>query len=115
MLVKAAGKITAHEALTELKKSMITKRGEGISRHLFNFMESRFFFKKGVAIQFLQLLHLIGTLLNTRRVALLFDEIPVTFGLESLAPFLNSDDVEIGIFVEQTKAIEFLNQIDEGN
>ncbi len=115
MLVKAAGKITAHEALTELKKSMITKRGEGISRHLFNFMESRFFFKKVVAIQFLQLLHLTGKLLNTKRVALLFDEIPVTFGLESIAPFLISEDVEIGIFVEQTKAVEFLNQADPGN
>jgi len=28
---------------------------------------------------------------------------------------LNSDDVEIGILVEQTKAVEFLNQIDVGN
>jgi len=83
VLVKATGKITAHEALSELKKSMITKRGEGISRYLFHFMGSRFFFKKGVAMQFQQLLLLIGKLLNTKRVALLFDEIPVIFDLES--------------------------------
>ncbi|MEA3286568.1 MAG: hypothetical protein U9Q77_04245 [Candidatus Marinimicrobia bacterium] len=107
---RVVGEGNFSETFGEIKKSIITKQGEGITRRLYDFQDSDFFFDIDKAIQLVNIIQHTGKMLNSKKIALLFQEIPETFDLEQLAPHLESEDVSIGIFIEQAKAVEFLNQ-----
>jgi hypothetical protein len=110
VIVKATGKISMREIFGEIKEAVETKRGEGISRRLVDLTDQDFFYELRDAEEILNTLQQAAKSLNTKKIALLFKEIPKNFDLEKIIPLLNSPNMRIRIFLDKTKAIEFLNE-----
>ena len=58
----------------------------------------------------LRMLKASATVLGSRRVAVIFKEIPDSFDFEKIRSLLNTQSLSIGFFTDQTAAVQFLNK-----
>ena len=111
VILKTIGKVSISDIITEIKAAITTKRGDGITRRLIDMTDQEFSFSFEGAKKILSALQLQGKVLRPRKIAIVFQEIPDSFDFDKIKPFLTSPILEIGIFTDKTKAIEFLNEM----
>lgn len=113
VVLKVTGKVSVSDIINEIKTALTTKRGMGISRRLIDMREQAISFDLATAKKLLTALQIQAKTLHSKKIALLFTHIPDNLELDQLDVLLNSPAVEIGVFTDKTKSIEFLNKVPE--
>jgi hypothetical protein len=111
VILKVIGKVSVSDIITEIKEAITTKRGDGITRRLINMTDQKFSFDLESAQKILNAMQIQAKVLRPKKIAIVFREIPDSFDFDKIKPFLTSPTLEIGIFTDKTKAIEFLNKV----
>ncbi len=114
VILKVIGKVSISDIITEIKEAITTKRGIGITRRLIDMRDQEFSFSLEDAQKILGALQIQAKVLRPKKIAIVFQEIPDIFDLDKIKSFLTSPILEIGIFKDKTKAIEFFNKISQG-
>ncbi len=113
VILKTIGKVSVSDIITEIKEAITTKRGDGITRRLIDMRDQKFSFSLEDAQKILGALKIQAKVLRPRKIAIVFQEIPDTFDFDKIKSFLTSPILEIGIFTDKTKAIEFFNKVSQ--
>ncbi|MCD4719496.1 MAG: hypothetical protein K8S13_06505 [Desulfobacula sp.] len=110
VVLKSIGDVSVPDIMTEIKKAITTKRGDGITRRLIDMTDQKFSYDLEDAQKVLNAVQIEAKVLRPKKIAILFQEIPDSFDFDKIESLLNSPIVEIGIFIDKIKAIEFLNK-----
>ncbi len=109
VVLKGVGKNTIADVISEIHKSIETKRGEGFRRRLIDMTNQEISFDLKEAQKILGAMQKQAEILQTRKVALLFKSMPSNFDITEIEPLLSSETLDIGIFLDKKQAVEFLN------
>lgn len=110
VVVKSTGEISIDNMLEEIDKAISEKRGKNIPRRLIDLSENEFNYSTEDAEKVFKALWKEARILRIDKIALLFNNIPDTFDIKKIIPFLDTSFTTIRMFVDKQKAIEFLNK-----
>ncbi len=109
VVLKGVGEITIADVISEIQKSIATKRGAGFNRRLIDMTEQEISFDLSEAQEILGAMQTQAKVLQTRKVALLFQKMPANFDMTDIESLLSSETLDIGIFIDKKTAVKFLN------
>ncbi|MFH2091189.1 MAG: hypothetical protein ABIJ31_02395 [Pseudomonadota bacterium] len=110
VVLKAKGKISVMDIISEIQHAITIKRGDGITRRLIDMTEQVFSYNVEDVQKIKKMMDVSAKVLGSRRVAVLFKEIPENSDFEKIIPLLNSSVLEIQLFTDRTDAVSFLNK-----
>ena len=108
-IIKPDSDTSIDEYLSNVQKSVLTKRGLGVSRRLIDLSLLNYLENKSDASKFMLAMNQEVSVHRTKKVAILFREITDAMDLESIIPFLAESKAEVRLFVDKGKAVSFLN------
>lgn len=110
VVLKSKGTVTAKDIVYEIQQAIHTKRGEGIARRLIDMTDQDFSGYIEDADTILKMIKASASVLGSRKIAILFKQIPDDFDFGKLISHLRSPTLEIEFFTDQANAIGFLNK-----
>ncbi len=110
VVLKAHGKVSVMDIISEIQKAINTKRGDGIKRRLIDMTNQEFIYDLENAQKVLKMMAVSAKILGSRKIAVLFKEIPDDFDFDKIKTFLNSPNVVIEFFTNKANAARFLNK-----
>ncbi len=110
VVLKAKGNVTVMEIISEIQVAISTKRGAGIERRLIDMTEQEFIYNLEDAQKVLKMMNISANVLSSKKIAILFKEIPDSFEFGKLKSLLKSSTLEIEFFTDKVKAAQFLSK-----
>jgi len=110
VVLKAKGNVSVIDIISEIQVAISTKRGDGVTRRLIDMTEQEFTYNFKDAQKVLKMMKVSANVLGSKKIAILFKEIPENFELKELKSFLKVSTVEIGFFTDKAKATQFLSK-----
>ena len=110
VVLKSKGKVSTKDIVYEIQEAINTKRGEGIARRLIDMTDQEFSGYIEDAGTILKMIKASARVLGSRKIAVLFKAIPDSFESGEIILQLRSPTLEIEFFIDNAKAIEFLNK-----
>ncbi len=111
VVIKAKGKVSVIDIISEIEVAINTKRGDGVTRRLIDMTEQEFTYNFKDAQKVLKMMKVSANVLGSKKIAILFREIPKNFELRELKSFLNLSTLEIELFTDKAKAAQFLSDL----
>ncbi len=109
VVYKAIGKVSVPDMISEIQKAINTKRGEGISRRMIDMTGQMFSFDTEDILKVLKMMLASANILGSKRMAIIFDEIPDSFEFKNIESPLRASNIAIRFFTDKAEAIQFLN------
>ncbi len=109
VVLKATGRVVIMDIISELKKAISTRRGEGIKRRLVDMSKSEFLYTSEDAKKVAKLMKVHVKVFGTEKIAVLLEQIPGNDQFEEIRSVLNSTGLKFQFFSDRAKAAEFLN------
>ena len=109
VVVKAKGNVSIADILTEIQTALKTKRGAGISRRLIDMTKPEITLDFENPQKILKMMNTSADVLGSRKVAILFNQIPEGLEFEKLQSLMNSSKIRIELFTDKAKAANFLS------
>lgn len=110
VVLKAKGSISVKDIFYEIQEAISTKRGDGMARRLIDMTDQDLSAYIKDAPNILKMMTAQAKALHSKRIAILFKEIPDNFDFEKLIAPLKSDTSQIELFTDKTEAVKFLNK-----
>ena len=110
VVLKAKGKVSVMDIINEIQHAISTKRGDGITRRLIDMRDQEFSYDLEDAKKILKMMEASADVLGSKRMAVLFKEIPDSIEFKKIISLLNSATLEIELFTDKAKAVQFLNK-----
>jgi len=110
VVYKAKGKVSVLDIITEIQKAIDTKRGEGITRRMIDMTGQVVTFDTEDVLKVLKMMFASANVLGSKKVGILFDEIPDSFDFKKVESSLRTSNITIRFFNDRVKAIQFLNR-----
>ena len=110
VVLKAKGNVSAIDIISEIQAAINSKRGDGVTRRLIDMTEPKFTYNLEDAQKILKMIRGSANVLGSKKIAILFKEIPDKFELGNLKSLMNSSTVEIELFADKVKAAKFLSK-----
>ncbi len=110
VVLKAKGNVSAIDIISEIQVAINSKRGDGVTRRLIDMTEPEFTYNLEDAQKIVKMMRGSANVLGSKKIAILFKEIPDKFELENLKSLMNSSTVEIELFTDKVKAAKFLSK-----
>lgn len=110
VVLKAKGNVSAIDIISEIQVAINSKRGDGVTRRLIDMTEPEFTYDLEDAQKILKMIRGSANFLGSKKIAILFKEIPDNFELGNLKSLMNSSKFEIELFTDKEKAAKFLNK-----
>jgi len=110
VVLKAKGKISVIDIISEIQKAIDTKRGVGITRRLLDMTDQESSFELKDAQKILKMVKASSNTLGSKKIAMLFNEIPDIVKSDEIRSLLNSPTLDIRFFTDKAKAAQFLNK-----
>ncbi len=110
VVLKAKGEISIMDVLSEIEQAIEVKRGDGITRRLVDMSGQKFIYNILDVQLFLKGMKAHSKVLGSRKMAILFDEIPDTPEFEKILAMLKLASQEIEVFTDKIQALKFLNK-----
>jgi len=110
VVLKAKGNVSVIDIISEIQIAIDTKRGDGVTRRLVDMTETEFTYNAKDAQKVVKMMKVSANVLGSKKVAILFKEVPKGFDLRELKSFLDLSTVEIELFTDKAKAARFLNK-----
>lgn len=110
VVLKAKGNVSVTDIISEIQVAIDTKRGEGITRRLIDMTEQKLEFKIEDAQKILKMMKASASALGSKRIAILFKEIPDNFDFGKIKSLMSSSTLEIDLFTDKAKAAQFLSK-----
>jgi len=110
VVLKAKGKISVIDIISEIQKAIDTKRGVGITRRLLDMTDQESSFELKDAQKILKMVKASSNTLGSKKIAMLFNEIPDIVKSDEIRSLLNSPTLDIRFFTDKAKAVQFLNK-----
>ena len=109
VVLKAKGNISVIDIISEIQVAIRTRRGDGVTRRLIDMTEQEITYNFQDAQKVLKMMKVSANVLGSKKIAILFKEIPKNLELRELKSFLNLSTVEIEFFTDKAKAAQFLS------
>jgi len=110
VVLKAKGNVSVIDIISEIQVAIDSKRGDGVTRRLIDMTESEFTYDLEDAQKILKMMKGSANVLGSKKIAVLFKEIPDSFDFEKITSLLKSPILEIKVFTDKVKAAQFLNK-----
>ena len=110
VVLKAKGNVSVIEIISEIQDAINSKRGDGVTRRLIDMTEPKFTYNLEDAQKILKMIRGSANVLGSKKIAILFKEIPDNFELGNLKPLMNSSKLEVELFTDKGKAAKFLSK-----
>jgi hypothetical protein len=110
VVLKAKGNVSAIDIISEIQNAINSKRGDGVTRRLIDMTEPEFTYDFEDAQKILKMMRGSANALGSKKIALLFKELPDDFELGNLKSLMNSSKLEIELFIDKVKAAKFLSK-----
>ncbi len=110
VVLKAEGKVSVMDIIKEIQKAISTKRGEGLTRRLIDMSGQDFTYSLEDAQKVLKMMNVSGNVLGSRKIAILFKEIPKSFEFDKLKSVMSTATLDIELFTDKAMAVRFLNK-----
>lgn len=110
VVLKAKGNVSAIDIISEIQVAINSKRGDGVTRRLIDMTEPEFIYDLEDAQKILKMMRGSANVLGSKKIAILFKEIPDNFELGNLKSLMNSSKLEIELFTDKVKAAKFLSK-----
>ena len=110
VVLKAKGNVSVIDIISEIQVAINSKRGDGVTRRLIDMTEPEFTYNLEDAQKILKMMRGSANVLGSKKIAILFKEIPDNFELGNLKALLNSSKLEIELFTDKVKAAKFLSK-----
>ncbi len=110
VVLKAKGKVSITDIISEIQVAINTKRGDGVERRLIDVTEQKFTYTFEDAQKVFKMMNKSADALGAKQIAILFNEIPSNFEFAKLKSLLNTPTLDIEFFTDKAKAAQFLNK-----
>jgi hypothetical protein len=110
VVLKAVGKVSVMDIITEIRKAIDTKRGDGITRRLVDMSDQTLAYDLEDAKKILPMIEASASILGSKKIAVLFKEATNSSDIEQFISLLRSPNLEIEFFSDKTKAANFLSK-----
>lgn len=110
VVLKAKGVISVKDIFSEIQQAINTRRGDGLARRLIDMTDQDLSAYIKDAPNILKMMTTEAKVLHSKRIAILFKEIPDNFDFEKLIAPLKSETSEIELFTDKAEAVKFLNK-----
>jgi hypothetical protein len=110
VVLKAKGKVTVMDILSEIRQAIDTKRGQGLTRRLIDMTAQDFSYTHEDAQKVLKIMKVHSQQLGSRRMAVLLKTIPDDPEFEQIKSIMSSSNLEFRFFTDKAKAVQFLNK-----
>lgn len=110
VVLKAKGNVSVIDIISEIQAAIDAKRGDGVTRRLIDMTEPDFVYTLEDAQKVLKMMSVSANALGSKKIAILFKEIPDNFELQNFNSLMNSSTVEIEFFTDKVKAARFLSK-----
>jgi hypothetical protein len=110
VVIKATGKVSMMDIMSEIQKAIDTNRGEGVTRRLIDMTNQEISYDLEDAKKILNMMKVSSTILGSNKIAILCKEIPDSSVLDKIRPLINSPRLSIKFFTDKGKAAQFFNK-----
>lgn len=110
IVLKAKGTVSVKDIFSEIQQAISTRRGDGLARRLIDMTDQDLSAYIEDAPNILKMMSASAKALHSKRIAILFKEIPADFDFEKLIAPLKSETSEIELFTDKSEAVKFLNK-----
>jgi len=110
VVLKAIGKVSLVDIMSEIQVAINTKRGDGVKRRLVDMTEQEFTYDLEDAQKILKLVNVSANVLGSKKIAILFKKIPDNFKFEEIKSLLNTPTFEMEVFTDKAAAARFLTK-----